>query len=205
MAVSDECLAMDKGAWFRYLPVTQKVRSLGAYVLGAGFASVSPHSPYSLHRHPGDRATTTIRRTHPAWRFVYITRGSGVFSSKGHQDEPVQAGDVIVVFPRVWHRYHPLPNTGWKEYWIEFDGDYIRRLMKQTGFSPNTPIHHVGIHDGILDLFLKAIAHLKNEPPEYPLLLGSLATQIIAEVVSAIKRGNDNGNSDATVIREARR
>lgn len=205
MVVLDEYLTTDKGSWFRSLPVTPNLKSLGAYVLGAGFASVPPHSRCPPNRQSTNHAPATAGRTLPAWQFVYITHGSGVFSSEFHRDEPVRAGDLIILFPQAWHSYHPLPNTGWKEYWIEFDGDYIRRLISHTGFKSDAPIQYVGIHDGILDLFLKAIAHLRNEPPEYPLLLGSLAAQLIAQVLSTVKSPGQNGQANGGIIREARR
>lgn len=189
MAVVDKLITTDEESWSRYLPVTPKVKSLGAYVRGAGFASVSPHSLYPP----------------PSYKFVYITHGSGVSSSRSQQNEPVRAGDLIIVFPRVWHHYRPLPDTGWREYWIEFAGDYIRRLMNQTGFTSDAPVQYIGIHDSILDLFLKALAWLKNEPPEYPLLLGSLAAHMIAQVLSTAKGQSQNSQSDAAIIREARR
>ncbi|HEY1790252.1 MAG TPA: AraC family transcriptional regulator [Verrucomicrobiae bacterium] len=205
MPVLDEFITTDKDSWFRYLLVTPKAKSLGAYVRGAGFASVLPRSPYPPNGHSNGHASVMAGRTLPCYQFVYITHGSGVFSSQTHQNEPVGAGDMIMVFPQVWHRYAPLPDTGWREYWIEFDGDYVRRLMTQTGFTPDSPVQYLGIHDSILDLFLKALAWLKNEPPEYPLLLGSLATQMIAQALSTAKWQSQNGQSDAAIIREARR
>jgi AraC-like DNA-binding protein len=206
MVALDEHLTTNQGSWFRSLSVPPKVKSLGAYVRGAGFASVPPGSPYPLIRQPvAGRASVITGRTLSTYQFVYIIDGSGVFSSEFHRDEPIRTGDIIMLFPQVWHRYHPLQNTGWKEYWIEFDGDYIRRLMDHTGFNSDAPIQYVGINDAILDLFLKVIAHLKNEPPEYPLLLGSLAAQMVAQVLSTVKKPGQNSQSDGAIIREARR
>jgi len=213
MAVLDEFLTTDNESWFRRLPVTPKAKSLGAYVRGAGFASVPPRScspsPFPSNGH----SSLMTGRTLTSYQFVYITHGSGVFSLQSHRNEPVRAGDMLIVFPGVWHSCQPLPGTGWRQYWIEFDGHYIRRLMDQTGFTSDAPVRHLGIHDRILDLYLKAIAHLKNEPPEYPLLLGNLAALLIAQVLSTTKnqkpantrKRSQNGHLDATVIREARR
>lgn len=205
MTVVDESLITGGGSWFRYLPVTPNVESLGAYVRGAGFASVRPRSSYPRKRQSNGHDSPMNGRARHAYRFVYITDGSGVFSSQFHRNDPIRAGDIIIVFPGFWHRYHPLPDTGWREYWIEFDGDHIRRLMNQTGFTSEAPVQYVGIHDGIIDLFLKAISHLKNEPPEYPFLLGTLAAQIIAQVLSTAKRQSQVNQPNAAVIREARR
>jgi AraC-like DNA-binding protein len=202
MVLPDKPSTTDDTTWFRHLRVSPKLKSIGAYVCGAGFASAPPQPvDLSAQDSANDRGATNARRLQ-CYRFVYITNGSGVFQSRSHRDKPIQAGDMIMAFPKFAHRYRPLPDTGWKVYWIEFDGDYIRRLMAQTGFSWNEPVQYVGIHDAVLDLFLNVIAILKNEPPEYPLLLGSPAAQLIAQVVSTIKAQNHQNHSKATVIRE---
>lgn len=190
---------------FRYLPVSPKVKSLGAYVLNAGFTTVAPNSVYPPFQHPPDHHCVTQGRTLPSYILVYITRGAGVFGSKSRRNQPVRAGDLIALFPRVWHYYRPLTETGWDEYWIEFDGDYLRRLMTCEAFSPNEPIQHIGVRDGLLDRFLDAVKLLNNEPPEYQLMLGTLAAQTIAQVLSMLKQQNCDQRAGPNIIREAKR
>lgn len=206
MAKPAQLLASDQKAWFRYMPISLEVKSLGAYVPNAGFTVVPPHVPYPPYEHPPDHYFTWQRgRTLPTYQFVYITRGAGVFDSKPTGNRPVRAGDLMILFPQVWHRYRPVTETGWDEYWLEFDGDYIRRLMAREEFSPEQPVQHLGVRDEILELFLKAIGLLRNEPPEYQLLLGTLATHTVAHVLSALRQRSHEDRSVAEVIREAKR
>jgi AraC-like DNA-binding protein len=205
MANCSQLLKTGGTTWHRTLRVSPRVKSLGAYVLGAGFATIPPHSPYPPYQRMAGYACATRGRTLPAYHFVYITRGAGIFASKSCHNEPVQAGDIFILSPQVWHRYHPSPKTGWSEYWIDFDGDYIRRLMAHKEFSKDEPVCCIGVQESILDLFLKAIELLKNKPTEYQLLLGALAAQTIVQVLSALKRQSHENRSDAAIIREAKR
>ncbi len=192
-------------AWLRSLPVSSEAMSLGAYILGAGFAAIPPGSPYPPCQYLTNHAHMAKGQMLPAYRFVYITRGAGVFMSKFQENESVQAGDMIILFPKVWHRYHPLPDTGWNEYWIDFDGDYLRRLMARPEFSQKQPIRAIGIQESVLDLFLRAVELLEDEPVEDELLLGILAAQTIVQVLSALKKDCHENRSDAAIIREAKR
>jgi AraC-like DNA-binding protein len=154
MVALDEHLTIDQGSWFRSLSVPPKVKSLGAYVRGAGFASVSPGSPYPPIRQSANRASVITGRTLSAYKFIYITDGSGIFGSEFHRNEPVRTGDMIMLFPQVWHRCHPLPNTGWKEYWIEFDGDSgstenLSNLASQLNVSYHTFRHRFKAETGV--------------------------------------------------------
>lgn len=198
----------DEKAWFRYMPIRTEVKSTGAYVPHAGFTVVPPNVPYPPYRRehsPDHFFTWEHGRTLANYQFVYITRGAGVFDSRPSGSLPVRAGDIMVLFPQVWHRYHPLPGTGWDEYWIEFDGEYTRQLMARGKFSPEHPIQHIGVRDDVLDLFLKAIELLRREPPEYQLLLGTLALHVIAHVLSALKNRTHEDRPVAEIIREAKR
>jgi AraC-like DNA-binding protein len=198
----------DKKAWFRYMPVKATSKSMGAYVPHAGFTVVPPHVPYPPYEqeHLPDHYFTWERgRTLSHYQFVYITRGTGVFESKPGEPQPVRAGDLLLLFPGTWHRYRPVPRTGWDEYWIEFDGDYLRRLMSRREFSAEQPVQRLGVRDDLLDLFLKALELLRHEPPEYQLLLGTLAMQIIAQVLSALKSKTSEDRQLTEIIREARR
>jgi AraC-like ligand binding domain len=46
----------------------------------------------------------------------------------------VDAGQVIFLFPGVWHRYRPDEKTGWDEHWVGFDGDVARRWVRNNFF-----------------------------------------------------------------------
>jgi len=194
-----------KRAYFRYLPVSDEGLAWGAYVRDAGYTRVPRNSPYPPYQHPADHHFTWEQgRVLHAYQFVFITRGGGVFESETSGTLPLKAGDLFVLFPGVWHRYRPDPRTGWDEYWIEFDGDYARRLMNRKAFSPKHPVLHVGYHHPLLQLFLDALDTLRREPADYQFLLGGFATQVIAQTLSSLKQESFEGRPVDEVIRKAK-
>ena len=102
----------DKRSWFRYQPVGPEARAWGIHVLDAGYTLVPPGSPYPPYRHPDDHHFTwEAGRVLDAYTFVHLTRGGGAFESGPSGPRRVQAGDLFIVFPGVWHRYRPDPWT----------------------------------------------------------------------------------------------
>lgn len=195
----------DARTYFRYMPSSPEAEEWGAYVVNAGFMSVVPGSVYPPCKHPKDHHFTWENgRVLPNYCFLYITRGGGVMESHPGGSKPVSSGDLIVLHPNVWHRYRPLPETGWDEYWLEFAGDYATRLMKCAKFRPEAPVIHVGYQEPILSLFTEALEVLRNEPPAYQHILGALSTQVIAKILSAMKSDCHQGKPVNSVIREAK-
>jgi AraC-like DNA-binding protein len=194
--------------WFRYMPPDPEAQSWGAYVNNVGFQVIPPNvvsHPYNEEHPLGYRNPWDPGRTFSSHAFVYTTRGAGEFDSKPSGRQQLRAGDLFVIFPGVWNRYRPLPEVGWDSYWLQFDGDHIRRLMARAEFSPESPVLHIGLRDDILDLFLNAIELSRNEPPHYHLILGTLATQAIARLLSALKHKSHEGRPVSEIIREAKR
>jgi AraC-like DNA-binding protein len=195
----------DARTFFRYLPVSPENRAWGAYILDAGFALVPPRSAYPPCQHPASHHFTwDLGRTLHSYQFLYITRGGGIFESSQGSAQTVQAGDLFIIYPEVWHRYHPNPDTGWDEYWVEFDGDYVRRLMLHAAFKPESPILKIGMQQPLLQLFLDSVEVTRCQPAEYQYLLGALAIQIIAHTLSAIRQKSYEGRPVDQVIREAK-
>jgi AraC-like DNA-binding protein len=64
----------------------------------------------------------------------------------------LQPGDVIVVFPGVWHRYGPPEGGRWLEYWISFDGPTIRESFEHRLLDPNQPLIRAGIQARLVRL-----------------------------------------------------
>ena len=195
----------DARTYFRYLPVSPENRTWGAYVLDTGFALIPPGSPYPPCQHPVDHHFTwELGRTLHAHQFLYIVRGGGRFESSRSGTQEIQAGDLFIVYPEVWHRYCPDPDTGWDEYWIEFDGDYMRRLMRHAAFKPDHPVHRLGVQQPLLQLFVEAVEIMRRQPAEYQYLLGALAVQTVAHTLSALKQASYAGRPVDQIIRDAK-
>ncbi|MEJ0001222.1 MAG: AraC family ligand binding domain-containing protein [Verrucomicrobiota bacterium] len=113
-----------------YLPIAEKLFHDGFYVTGAGCEQSAPGATYPPRKHPAlYQFTWAEGRIYPEFGIVLITEGKGVFESKEMGRRTLQAGQVILLFPGIWHRYRPDPGTGWTEKWIQFNGEFAHRLL----------------------------------------------------------------------------
>lgn len=69
----------------------------------------------------------------------------------------LQPGDIIVVFPGVWHRYGPPEGERWLEYWIAFDGPTIRESLENSLLKPNAPLIRTGVKARLVRLMEKSM------------------------------------------------
>ena len=121
-------------AFFQYLPVNEKTSSCGLYV------------PARPSGHQAGRKVSAVRPTHAvpmrlasgpdAARIsagVHL-RGSGEFDRKLPRVE-IDGPTLIFCFPRVASA-RPIPDVGWTERWISFNGDLVSRLFAIGSFEP---------------------------------------------------------------------
>jgi len=120
----------------------------------------------------------------PEYQLIYLTDGEGVFESAAAGTQKIMAGDLIVLFPGVWHRYRPARRSPWETLWIGLDGDYVHRLVEQGFFSPAQPVLHVGLNAGLKDAFWRLLRLVRDEEDANPLLLAARAMEILALVLA---------------------
>jgi AraC-like DNA-binding protein len=195
---------MDTPVHFHYLPVLPAQRQWGLYLTDCGYTEIGPGSPYPPRRHP-DAYHFDWRqgRTLAEYQAVYITRGSGVFEAKGTRRLTVEAGDVFLLFPGVWHRYAPNPATGWDEHWIGFNGPLADRLLRHPFFHAKKPLLRIGLDTALRQRFIALVRDTERDPAGAPF---SSAGRVI-EILGCIQERG--GHADATgrrlsdVIRKA--
>jgi AraC-like DNA-binding protein len=108
------------------------------------------------------------------------------------------------MFPSVWHRFKPDPETGWKEYWLEFSGDYLNGLLKDRIFREDKPVLKIGVDVELIQLYESIFELIRREPPDYHVLLGSKAVYFIAYLISTQKKRKMAGRSAEDIIAEAK-
>ena len=113
-----------------------------------------------------------------------LPAAEGEFESKASGRKMVPAGSVVLLFPGVWHRYRPIPNVGWDEYWVSFNGEYIERLIQQGFFSPEEPVLKTGLDDLILRGYLTLLDRLHAEPVGFEQLLAATVVEILAAALA---------------------
>ena len=171
-------------SFFRYLSVSPRTVQWGLYVTGTGSSHISPRSdedPKNVHPELY-RFTWDNGRILPEYQIIYITRGGGEYESEPAGRCMLSAGDILFLFPDVWHRYRPIPNRGWDTYWIGLSGEFMHHLQSQGFLSPEQPIMHPGVDDAILHPFLTVLEHVRTTQLENPLLLSVHVMEILARV-----------------------
>lgn len=173
--------------YFEYLPVSADDQARGIYVLDAGYTGVPPGVSYPPYRHPeGYHFQWENGRTLIEHHLVYIGRGSGIFESELSGSCKVGAGDAFVLFPGVWHRYRPDPQTGWDEYWVGLGGDRVTHFLPPPVFQPRAPLLTVGYIPALVGAFVELSDVIKRAEPGHQLAQVALALNIISQVQNRI-------------------
>ncbi|MEI8228099.1 MAG: helix-turn-helix domain-containing protein [Planctomycetota bacterium] len=150
-----------RDATFRYLPPRQRDIDWGLHVSGAGAARIRPGESYPPAGHPELYGFSWSRgRTLPEFSIIWISEGEGVFESLVTGEQPVTAGTAMLLFPGMWHRYRPLPSTGWTEWWVAFSGEHVERLIAKQFFSAQQPLLRPKHPGSLLAIFEKTVRHV---------------------------------------------
>lgn len=186
--------------FFRYVPVSEQDVSWDFYVTGAGRSNVPPGSHYPRSVHPDLYQFAWDRgRVLPEYQVLYITQGEGFFESEATGKRKLTAGNVLLLFPGVWHRYRPSRKTGWVEYWVSYNGDYPRRLVERGFFSPQNPILNTGMDDAIAHAYLCLLDRVHREPVGYQQLIAANTMEILASALAAVRISRTGGRAAAAV------
>lgn len=157
---------------------------LGLYLTGAGRDEVPPHTPYPRQHHPELYDFSWQNgRVLPEYQFLFVHQGRGEFESREQERLELEAGTMILLFPGVWHRYRPLPKTGWTEYWISINGEMLFRLQDRGFLDPKHPVVHPGNPERVIVQYEKIIEFITKHPDRQPASLYARAMMITAEVL----------------------
>ncbi|MFI4911488.1 MAG: AraC family transcriptional regulator [Sedimentisphaeraceae bacterium JB056] len=196
----------NKENFFKYFPSSRKLQDWGLYVISCGRSSILPNQPYPPEIHPeGHDFNFLAGRVLNTVTLVYIPKGGGIFESKESGKQQITAGSLFSILPGIWHRYKPDINTGWDEYWIEFDGEMATRFIKKTRLNPHNPIIKINDEAKVSSLFMEIIETAQYEPHGFEYMLSASAFSLMA-ILNAemdIQKNEDIEKSDA--IRKGRK
>jgi len=74
---------------------------------------------------------------------VYVIDGKVLYQDADGANRLLRAGDVIVVFPRLAHRYGLGGGSSWSEFYLVFDGPLFDLWQSIGLLSPARPIFHL--------------------------------------------------------------
>jgi AraC-like DNA-binding protein len=191
-------------SFYRYFPISRRDINWGLYVTTAGESRVAPHTVYPASGHPKGYAFNWQQgRILEGFALLYISSGRGTFESKPHFSADIEAGHAFLLFPGVWHRYAPNPETGWHEYWIGFDGDLARRWLKYKFISKKNPVVRVNAEDTLLATFSRVMQAIRENRPALQQILAGATDNLMGLVYSAQQAQPAANAQNANVIERA--
>lgn len=189
---------------FKYLTLSDDDTDWGLYLNVAGTAFIPPNSNYPSQSHPSEYFFTWEEgRVLNEFQINFITEGAGTLENK-HGTFPLKQGSIFVLFPGEWHRYQPVAQTGWTEYYVGFDGSLARKLLAQPRFSPKDPVFNFGIKEEFLDTYLKIFDLVKKEQPGYQQIASGMVMKLLGYIISFEKQKGFSGKPVAKVIENIR-
>ncbi|MEX0774807.1 MAG: AraC family transcriptional regulator [Phycisphaeraceae bacterium] len=107
---------------------------------GDGRLGTLTHAGVLRKREPG--TIFNPMRVFGQYALVYLMEGQGRYLDANGVDRALGAGDVIVVFPELAHRYGPQPGQLWSEAFVVFTGP-VFELWRSLGLlDPLQPVLH---------------------------------------------------------------
>lgn len=185
-----------------YLPIDKEESIWGMSVIGTGFQSIAPGDPYPLKGHPiGYTFNPDYGRVLDCYAIVYITKGKGVLSSVAHSQKKIEKGDLFFLLPGQWHSYCPMKQVGWDEYWVTFQGEYVKNIIDQI-VVPEDPIYSIGIYDKLIFRFNELQESARRQQPGFQAVLSGILLYMLGLIYS-INKCHDIGSVPMQKIQEA--
>ena len=169
----------------KYLIATERDAQWGLTISTVGYEEISPGDDYPTKGHAdGYYFDLQKGRTLNEYQLLYLTEGEGIFQSANQKPTRIKEGDLFLLFPGEWHTYHPLPQKGWKSYWIGFKGRNVDDRVSAGFLSPTKPIYHVGFSSEIVHLYDEAFSKAKEEAAYSQQTLAGIVNHLVGLMYS---------------------
>lgn len=189
----------------RYLTIGASDEEWGIVVTTVGYQFIPPQGQYPLSSHPENcYFKPQTGRILNEYQLIYITKGSGYFSSQSCKKQKIHAGTMIFLFPGEWHSYYPDNNTGWDEYWVGFRGIHIDKRVEKRFFTKEEPLHKIGLSATIIGLYEDILKFALQEKTGYQQMISSIVLHILGTVYYKRKNNSFTNMYVVDKINEAR-
>ena len=191
--------------YFIYFPDNPEAELWGVGVTAMGYTKISTKSKYPPARHPDDHHFSWERgRVLQTYQIILISEGTGrLETGRPGQALRVSAGQTLMLFPGVWHRYEPDPATGWTEHWIECRGRVFEEATRRGLITPAQPLIRLGEGSGVAEAFLRCHDCVARGGPQSLPTLGLHLLNLVIQGRS--RQGGDGKRSVAARLEQARR
>lgn len=169
----------------KYLIATERDSQWGLTISTIGYEEIMPGEDYPTKGHAdGYYFDLQKGRILNEYQLLYLTEGEGIFQSTNQKPTRIKEGDLFLLFPGEWHTYHPLPQKGWKSYWIGFKGRNVDDRVRAGFLSPTKPIYHVGFSSEIVHLYDEAFLKAKEEAAYSQQTLAGIVNHLVGLMYS---------------------
>jgi AraC-like DNA-binding protein len=192
--------------YFKYLNISYTDEKWGFYITTVGHSRIYPNETYPNNaEHPINHSFTWNNgRILNGYYLIFISDGYGIFESALTEPTTVMAGTCFFLYPGIWHRYKPNPNSGWEEYWIGFNGTYAETLMTEIFSNTGQPFIQVGIHPDLLPLLHQVLAITRTSSEGYNQVIAGITIQILGTLYAVTRQQQDEHDPTARLISKAR-
>ncbi|MDR0404067.1 MAG: AraC family transcriptional regulator [Treponema sp.] len=176
-------------SFLHYLPYSEEDEKLGIVCSTAGNVEVPPNTSYPPYKdeHPAVFRTVAQGRILSEFHIIYIIEGQGTFETQG-KTYAVNPGSVLFLPPGIWHRYRPVPDIGWHEYWVGFKGSFVQNLFGEGVFSADKLFFELGLNNRMIENFQLIFEEIKTQQPLYQFRVCSEIISLIAEIHTQERR-----------------
>lgn len=196
---------LKKNDCLRYLTISATDEDWGIVVTTIGYQFIPPMGQYPLSPHPDNyNFKPQSGRILNEYQLVYITKGSGYFSSQSCKLQRVKAGTMILLFPGEWHSYYPDKEEGWDEYWVGFRGVNIDKRVEKRFFTKEEPLHQIGLSATLVGLYEDILKFAEQERSGYQQMISGIVLHILGSVHYKEKNNSFTNTYIIDKINEAR-
>ena len=189
----------------RYLTINSRDEEWGIVVTTVGYQFIPTCSQYPLSRHPDNyNFKPQTGRILNEYQLLYITKGSGYFSSSSCKQQKISAGTMILLFPGEWHSYYPDQATGWDEFWVGFRGVHIDKRVEKMFFTKEEPLHKIGVDTTIINLYEDILKFASEEKSGYQQMISSIVLHILGWIYYKERNNSFTNTYVINKINEAR-
>ncbi|MCF8715467.1 AraC family transcriptional regulator [Joostella atrarenae] len=193
-----------KSKFYReYVSIQPNWFKWGLHIKNAGHTHVPPYATYPDMEHPTEYYFEWEEgRKLSEYQLILITSGSGYYESESCSCTKVMEGSIILLFKGEWHRYRPDKSTGWKEYWVGFDGDLAQLIMERSLLKQTNPVIKINDLKSIMNAMLKIFDWLESQKLYGSNLIPSQIMVILAQLENDSVSGKYENSLEMEIIQK---
>lgn len=102
--------------------------------------------PYVESRRAQQSRACYRSHSHPTLSIGAVDAGASLLQVAGRHDQPLQAGDVVVIPPNCMHACNPQPGRAWSYQMLHLDGEWLAQLWQEFRPQAHVAIRYAAHH-----------------------------------------------------------